>query len=396
MRFTQKTVSNLTLPTGRPYVIAWDDALPGFGVRINPSGKVWVVQYRANGKSRRETLGRVNVIALEAAREAARRVLARVQLGADPHAERAETEARRATTLEKVVLRYLQNAQGRLKPRSYEEVERHLTKHWANLWSLPVQNVGRALVASRLEEIARQNGPIAANRARASLSALYSFALGMGLADLNPVVGTLKLGEEVKRDHVLTDTELAIVWEACRQNDHGRIVQLLILAGQRREEVGGMSWPEIDLDAAIWVIPASRSKNGRFHEVPLSPEAVTTLRNVPRILGRDLVFGSGLGGYSGWSKAKSELDARASAMMPALRPWRLHDLRRTAATGMANLGVQPHIIEAVLNHLSGTRAGVAGIYNRATYFEEKRAALNLWSNYVQELVSKQSAQKLGS
>jgi integrase len=387
MRLTRKAIAALTLPKHKPYLIVWDDELPGFGVRLNPTGKVWVVQYRANGKSRRETIGRVDAIAPEMARDNARKTLARVRLGADPHAEKAEAAARRAVTFVKVSARYLQNAQGRLKPRSFEEVNRHLTKHWAPFKELPLRSIDRPLIAAKLDDIAKQSGPIAANRARAALSALYSYALGMGLADQNPVVGTLKLGDEIKRDHVLSDHEIAAVWKASGDYDYGRIIRILTLTGQRRDEVGSMRWSEIDLEKAIWTLPTERTKNHRVHEVPLSKLALSILRNTPRLVGRDIVFGSGKGGFSGWSKAKRELDLELQPLRPPIKPWRIHDLRRTAATGMANIGVSPHVVEAVLNHVSGTRAGVAGIYNRAAYREEKRDALIRWSDHVEKIAS---------
>lgn len=387
MRLTRKAIAALTLPKDKPYLIIWDDELPSFGIRINPSSKVWVVQYRINGNSRRETIGRADAISPEMARESAKKTLARVQLGADPHAERAEAEARRIVTLEKVASRYLVSAQARLKPRSYAEVSRHLSVHWASLKPLPVQKINRSLVAAKLEEIAQQNGPIAANRARATLSALYSYALGMGIADHNPVVGTLKSGVETSRDRVLSDREIAVIWNACKDNDYGRIVRTLLLTAQRRDEVGKMNWSEVDLESAVWALPAERTKNGRPHEVPLSEQTVVLLSQTPRVLNRRPIFGAGSDGFSGWSKAKVELDSRIKAALPSITPWRIHDLRRTAATGMANLGVPPHVIEAVLNHVSGSRAGVAGIYNRATYLDEKREALKHWGKHVHKLIS---------
>lgn len=194
-------------------------------------------------------------------------------------------------------------------------------------------------MAARLEEIGRTNGPIAANRARAALSALYTYALGMGLAAQNPVIGTIKAGEEVTHDHVLTDPELGVIWRATKSTDYGRIVRLLLLTGQRRDEVGSIQWSEVDFDSAVWTIPAVRTKNSRSHEVPLSPEAISILSEAPRLVDRDFIFGLGREGFSGWSKSKLELDGTARVALPSLRPWRLHDLRRTAATGMANLGV---------------------------------------------------------
>jgi integrase len=387
LRLNRQSVAALSIPPGKPYLIVWDDALPGFGVRVNPTGKVWVVQYRAGGKSRRETIGRVELIALDAARDAARKKLARVRLGADPHAERAEARARAAVTFGIVVERYLINAKARLKRRSFEELERHLRKHWGPLHPIPLHKVARDVIASRLEDIAVQNGPVASNRARAAISALFSYALGTGIADSNPVIGTIKAAEEARRDHVISEAELAAIWPACAQSDHGRIVKLLLLTAQRRDEVADMRWSELDLNRALWTIPRERTKNGLMHEVPLSDLAMRVLSEASHRYGRDLVFGDGAGGFSGWSKAKARFDESLRRHGVAVRPWRLHDLRRTAATGMAVLGVQPHVVEAVLNHVSGHKAGVAGIYNRAQYTIEKRDGLDRWARHVETILS---------
>lgn len=387
MKFSRKALSALTLPAGKPYEIYWDSELPGFGIRLNPTSKVWVVQYRVAGKTRRETIGRVEAISLDAAKDRAKATLARVQLGADPRAEKAEAKAQRTLTFRLVADRYLKNASERLKPRSLVEISRHLAKDWDCFADIPISTINRGLISARLEEIATSNGPIAANRARASLSSLYSFALGLGLCEQNAVVGTIKPGKELKRDHVLHDGDISYVWQACGRSEYGSIIKLLALTGQRRDEVGGMLWSEIDLDRGTWTLPATRTKNGRSHEVPLSPQSLAILNGTPRILGRDPVFGSGQNGFSGWSKAKTALDARVAQLSASVQDWRVHDLRRTAATGMATLGVQPHVVEAILNHISGAKAGVAGIYNRATYRDEKRAALNLWADHIGQLVS---------
>lgn len=388
MRFTRQALADIQVPVGKDSVLRWDDTLPGFGVRVSAGGaRTFIVQFRnAAGQTKRMTVGRVDALSLDEARRDARSTLAKVQLGTDAHAERAEARARAAVTVGRVVDRYLAAIAGRLRDRTVEEATRYLKTHWSPLADLPLHGVRRADVAARLGEIATKNGPSAANRARATLSAFYAWAIGAGLVDMNPVVGTNRPADEVSRDHVMTDGEITAVWNACRDDDHGRAVRLLLLTGQRRDEVGDMTWSEVDLDRAMWTIPAARAKNGRTHDVPLSPAAVDVLRSMTRQDGRDLVFGSGKGGFSGWSKSKAELDARIAKAGAVVRPWRLHDLRRTAATRMADLGTLPHVVEAVLNHVSGHRAGVAGVYNRASYGPEKRTALEAWSDRVDAMV----------
>jgi integrase len=154
-------------------------------------------------------------------------------------------------------------------------------------------------------------------------------------------------------------------------------VKLLLLTGQRAEEIAGLSWSEIDLDRGVIKLPGERTKNHRPHTIPLAPMAADILAARERRKDRDLVFGTGNGGFDGWSKAKVALDAKLN-----IAAWRIHDLRRTAATGMADVGIQPHVIEAVLNHVSGSKAGVAGIYNRSDYKTEKASALALWANQL--------------
>jgi integrase len=192
---------------------------------------------------------------------------------------------------------------------------------------------------------------------------------------------------------VLSPLELSAVWQEAGGGDYAAIVKLLILTGQRREEVGGMLWSEIDLDGSIWRIRADRTKNGLPHDLPLSQPAVAILRDREKQERRDLVFGTGDGSFQGWSNAKSALDTRVVKRLrrkdkkAPLAPWRLHDIRRTVATRLADIGVLPHVVEAILNHISGHKAGVAGIYNRASYAAEKRLALDLWAEHVVEAVT---------
>ena len=392
MKLTKANIARITFPPGKAEHIVYDDDLAGFGLRLHPSGRrTWFVQYRLGQKQRRLKLGTVEQLDPEKARTHAKAALAKVSLGTDPATETEAAKAQATVTLKRTAEDYLTRyASNRLKPGSLAEVERHLRQHWKPLGERPLAAIKRAHVAARLAEIARDNGPFAANRARAALSALFTWSIGEGFADDNPVAGTHRPTEEVARDRVLTDAEVALVWRHSGAGDYGAIVRLLLLTACRRDEVGAMSWSE--LQGSTWSVPGERTKNGLPFDLILPLTALDVLQAVHAREGRDLVFGSRAGPFSGWSKAKAELDARILAALQAergkkakLEPWRLHDLRRTAATRMGDLGVQPHVVEAVLNHISGSKAGVAGIYNRAAYRDEKRAALALWAGRVAEL-----------
>ena len=390
MRFTKQSIESLSVPPGRPYAFFRDETLPGFGIKLNAGGsRQWIVDFRnPAGQPKRVTIGRVDTISLDDARKHARKVLAEVQLGADPHAAKAEAKAKAAITLKSTIELYLPKAEERQKPRSYLETRRHLNGHWSPLHDRPLHKLKLVDVAERLDAITVSSGKIAANRARSALSALFSFAIQRGLAEANPVIASAKATEETSRSHLLTDDELVAIWKACRDDHHGRAVRLLILTAQRRDEVGGMCWSEIDRAEASWTIAAARMKNSRLHLVPLAREAMNILAAITPLEGRDFVFGLRKGPFSGWSKCKRELDKRAG-----VTDWRLHDLRRTVATRLADTGTLPHVVEAILSHVSGHKAGVAGIYNRASYLPEKRAALDGWAERVRALVDASETEK---
>jgi integrase len=173
------------------------------------------------------------------------------------------------------------------------------------------------------------------------------------------------------------------VWSAAGDDDFGRVVRLLVLLGQRRTEVGGMTWSEIDLERGTWTIPAQRAKNGRAHTLPLSALALSVIHSVPERVGRDFLFGDrGLNGFTLWAWGKRDLDDRLG---DRVKPWTLHDLRRTFCTRLADLGVLPHVVEAAVNHQSGHKAGPAGIYNRSVYVNEVRAALAMWADHIRSI-----------
>jgi integrase len=386
MKLTAKTFARLALPADKADVIHFDDDMPGFGYRLRRSGdkvrRSFVVQYRRAGGTRRVLLGNAEVLTAEQARAAAREVLAKVALGDDPQRDKAERRARDAHSLRSVLDEYLAAKQARVRPRTYGELVRYLTgPHFKPLHNMPVDAVTRRDVAARLVAITRQHGSITAARCRAALSAFFAWAVTMGIVEANPVVGSPKPADSAPRERTLSDEELAAIWNACRNDDYGRVVRLLILTGCRRQEVGGMCWSEIDLDAGTWTIPSARTKNKRAHTLPLMPAALEIVRAIPQWASRDFLFGTRGPGFGAWSKGKKSLDGRC-----LVSAWTVHDLRRTVATRMADLGIAPHVIEAVLNHQSGHRAGVAGTYNRSRYEREVRSALALWADHVRALV----------
>jgi integrase len=392
VKLIQRQIDTINPPTGKAEAIHFDDALPGFGLRVRAGGsRVYIVQYKIGAKQRRVTLGTTAQLRLDVARNRACDILSGARLGHDAAGERAEARIRAADTCEAAFRRYLNRQKARLRPKSYAETERYLLDHWKPLHGFAVAKVERRTIAGRLTDLVEASGPAAADRARAALSAFFAWAIREGLGDTNPVVGTNQPGASRSRDRVLTETELAGVWHAAGDDKaaigssgqaYGTIVRLLILTGQRRNEIGGLRWPEIDLGGRLIKLPAERTKNGRPHDVPLSDPAWELLRAMPHRIGpHDTVFSTAKTGFTDHSRAKHALDARLRPMAP----WVLHDLRRSVATHMAEIGIAPHIIEAILNHVSGHKAGVAGVYNRAVYEREKRMALDLWGAHIMAL-----------
>lgn len=366
-------------PAGKFDIVHWDEDVPGLGLRVLKSGsRSWVVRYRVGRRQRVITLGKVALLSPGQARIKASEILAKAKLGEDFSTEvrskKANTGATLAALIELYVARYVDNNQ-KLSTRT--ETKRLLSTKWKPLHDLAITEINRQLVAERLTKLEIETSAITRNRARAALSRLFTWAMEEGLAEHNPVVDTAKR-PETTRDRVLLADELKAIWLATAgPGDHNAIIRLLMLTGQRREEVAAIGWRELDLKKALWSIPSERTKNGRPHDVPLSSHAVAIFDQIPDRAERDLIFGEGEGPFSGWSKSKERLDRRSG-----VSNWRLHDLRRTLVTGMAEIGIQPHVIEAVVNHVSGHKAGVAGIYNRATYAEEKRAALQTWADHL--------------
>lgn len=387
VRITKATISKLKIPDGKTEHLVFDDTLPGFGLRLRAKGAIsWVVQYRIAKRQRRMTIGKLAGLAPERARATAAEILAKVRLGEDPQETKLQarnTEPIRRTTFGEVAALYLDAAEERQRPNTHRNVRRHLNVDWRVFHALPIDEIDHKLVALELRKLSASGKTVGANRARANLKAMFSWAVKEGLATGNPVIGTNRPYEEKPRERSLTNDELQAIWKATdRATDYNAIVRLLILTGQRRQEIGGMRWQELELDSGNWVLPAERSKNHRSHTVPLSPLAKQIISSRPRQTESDAVYGRGDTGFKAWSECRKRLEKRLSEQASEMQSWRLHDIRRTVVTGMAEIGIAPHVIEAVVNHVSGHKAGVAGIYNRATYLPEKRQAMAIWADHI--------------
>jgi integrase len=379
MRLTDATVAALAVPDGKSEIIAFDD-MPGFGVRVRRGGsKRFIYQYKLNGTNRRVTFKEANV---KRARAAAQILAAKVTLGSDPALEKESTHDAAGDTFKRCLERYFARPQGRRRASTLQEYRRHLQRNLAPLHRLHIKKIDRRRVADELARLTVEIGAVQSNRTRASLNAFLNWCIGEGYLDTNVAAATNK-NEEVPRSRVLDDQELRTIWHTLPDDsDYRDIIRLLILTAARLREISELRWsPEVNLTEATITLPPARTKNHRIHVIPLSAPALQILRERARNGEREFVFGAGSRGFSGFSKAKRLLDEKTK-----LAAWVVHDLRRTAATGLAKL-VQPHIVECVLGHVGGFKAGVSGVYNLHAYEQEKRQALDLWGKHVSELVS---------
>ena len=389
-----------------------DGLLPGLYLLIQPSGaKSWAVRYRHAGKTRKNTLGSYPALELAEAREDARQALQRVQKGADPAKEKKIERARAAddsNTFGAVARQFIVKYQApknrswkqtarilglvpdKLKPESaddpktYVVLEGSLISKWGDR---KITDIRRAEIIVALDDLTDRGLTSGANRFLAAIRKLFNWALERDLISASPCAGVKPPADEHSRDRVLTDDELRSVWNTSGEMGwpFGPAIQLLILTGQRREEVAGMRWSELDLKAKQWTLPRERVKNDTGHDVPLSQAAIDILKAVPRISGSEFVFTTtGESSISGFSKFKERLDTNIG-----FDDWRVHDLRRTVASGMARLGTALPVIEKVLNHTSGSFRGIVGVYQRHTFADEKRHALDAWAAHVGRIIKGQ-------
>jgi integrase len=383
MKFTARSIEGLKLPPGKTDLVVFDDTLAGFGLRLRAGGsRSWVFQYQVGDRQRRMAIGKAPALPLDKAREIAAQLHAKVKLGGDPAGDKAESQARVGETFEHCMALYLERrrSERKIRPSTYREIERHLVRNLKALHQIPIHKVDRRAIAVELARLTEQ-APIQANRTRASLVKFLNWCAGEGFIDTNPATFTNKTAEHA-RDRVLKNDELRAIWHALPEGEFRDIVRLLALTGARANEIAQLRWSEVDLVRGVIVIPAARSKNRRAHFIPMSATVRAILEARPgQQDGRDLVFGRGQGGFSGWTKCKERLDAQVK-----IPPWVIHDLRRSTSTGMNEIGVSPWVVEAVLNHVSGFKAGVAGRYNHATLDGDKAAALARWDEHLMAAV----------
>jgi integrase len=398
------------LKPGETRVEVSDGAAGGLFLVVQPSGlKSWAFRYRSpvDGRARKLTIGSYPAFGLADARDEAAEAARSVKRGVDPADARKAVKAKAADTSD-LVDRLLddfitRHVDAKLRPSSATEAKRLIGTIVRPAWGArKIQSLTRRDVVALLDEIVDRGAPVTANRVLALVRKFGNWCVERSIVDVSPVAGVKAPSEEVSRDRILSDEEIRWLWMATEPaGPFNAVVRLLLLTGQRRSEVSGLTDGELELgDAPIWSIPATRTKNSRAHTVPLSSIAREVLATVPRIDGSGLLFTTdGRVPISGWSKGKAALDrrmlevaqedAQERGIDPAniqLTDWRLHDLRRTAASGMARLGHPIHVVEAVLNHKSGVLSGVAAIYNRHDYLEEKRRALESWALSVDYVV----------
>ena len=375
MRLTDKAIAAIAVPIGKAEIIVFDDLLAGFGLRVRQGGsRRFIYQYKIGNANRRFTFKETDA---RKARQAAEALAAKVTLGSDPALEKRAAREAAGDTFKHCLDQYLSRPDKR-RASTLREIGRHLLRNLASLHRLHIKNLDRRLIAEELRRLTTKCGAVQANRTRASLSAFLGWCMREGYCDTNIALATNK-NDETPRDRCLSNAELRVVWRALGEGDFADATRLLILTGARREEISQLRWNEIDLENGIISLPPSRTKNRRPHIIPLSQPALAILR-ARKQNGREPIFGVRGRGFSTWHRSKA-------ALGDGLKSWRFHDLRRSCATGLATLQVQPHIIEAVLNHVS-FKAGVHGIYNHHGYENEKRQALDLWAKHITELVGK--------
>lgn len=374
---TAKTVEALK-PREKRYEVC-DANFPGFAVRVGPNGqRTFTQKYRLGLKQGRHKLGVYPRISLAEARNKAIEVLRLVDEGVDPATTRRQLDMRVCQVCAQFIEQY-----AKPRNRSYREAERILKREFVSAYGeMDIRKIKRGDLFALMDAAIARGSKYQANRIHAHLRKLMNWCVSRGIIDVSPLSGVSAPSVETKRRRVLSDDEITRVLDACNglTYPYRFIVPMLLATGQRRSEVANMVRSEIDLESRTWTIPAERSKNGEEHSVPLNTMAMAMLEEMPRYEGSDMVFTTnGKTPINGFSKFLKRLQEASGTS-----DWRLHDLRRTAASGMAREKVEPHVISKILNHTSATNS-VTWIYIRHQFNDEKREALEKWGKHVEGL-----------
>ena len=380
-----------------------DGKIGGLYLVVQPSGAMsWAYRYRSGGQPKKLTIGAYPAIDLVNARRLAGKAATSVAEDKDPAAEKqtsrvAERQRQKIEvhTVRKVFETYLaRHAKPNTRASSSQEVERLLRREALPFWGdRALSGITKADVHVRLDQLIDRGAPVMANRFLAVFRKMCAWAMERGIIASNPCAGIRAPTTEISRDRVLSDDELRVIWKASDDLGwpFGPIVKLLMLTGQRKGEVATMRWSDVDIAGKTWTIPKERAKNGIEHTVPLSSAALEILRGLPTIGSKSggLVFTiTTVTPVSGFTRARQRLDKAIVAINDdPLAPFVLHDLRRTAASGMARLGINLPVIEKVLNHISGSFGGIVGVYQRHSFADEKRVCMDTWGRFLDRLVS---------
>jgi integrase len=398
VKLTDAAVRRLTAPKNAR-IDYFDAAFPGLALRVTggndrrPDRRTWTFFYRFGGKQRRKTFEPgYPALSLAAARQQATEAQLQIKAGIDPAAAKLaakEQAARTPDTMANVVEQFIRLDLERRKraPQYISGTRRIFENHVLPRWKKrDIKSISRRDVIELLDAVMEDGTPIAANRTLAAIRALFNWALRRDMIESTPTALVERPGEEIRRERTLTAGEIKAVWSASAEVGYpfGQFFQLALVTGQRRDEVARMRWSDIDLDTKLWTLAAETTKANRTHVVPLAPLAIDILKALPRIAQSPCVFtSSGAAPISGFSKAKARLDqAILRQRGEPIPPWTIHDLRRSAATEMGRLGVSRFAIGRVLNHADRT---VTGIYDRHSYLDQKRHALEVWAHYLVSL-----------
>jgi integrase len=395
---TQLAVDRIKPPKGQPREEHFDKNQPGFALRVTDKGhKSWIVMYRLKGRTKieRYTIGSLDDFPkVEKARDIAREIRQKAAKGEDPKAERRAAPKREPDTVRSTALAFIE-LHAKVKNRSWRDAEGIFNKHVLPRWGeREMRAITRRDVIELLDAVAKPvvakkgerpvGGPIAANRTLAHVRKLFNWAVARDIIDASPVTAVEAPGKETRRDRHLSDDEIKTLWAELDGLDYpiAPYFKLLLATGQRREEVAGMRWGQINEKEKLWTIPSYSTKADRTHIVPLSELAIEILGKVPRV-GEHVFTTRRDRPVSGYSKMKAAVDGKV-AESAKMEPWTIHDLRRTVATGMGRLKITRFLIGRVLNHAD---PGVTAVYDRYEYLDEKRHALDAWASHLDRILN---------